>query len=724
MGDLVKPNESLIGQQNVPQQNNNNNNININNATGVSGAPVSGAPVSGEVPTQLEASEASSTKLLGTIDKNIRENKSGRIKIVVKHDKFEPITLYLNESDTISQIKENLSNKTQIASGKQVLKYNGKELKDTATLLTSSITNGAELRLETPTLADKNNIEIEKLSVVMNTNKNSKVNLTAKLFVFDDNKRINGEYPLLCTNVEYDRQYLETKSTFFEKVQVFFVQSEFEKFVLEPKRDIITIEEEKSEIIKKNIMLMLEILFPISFPIKDDVVTVFKPNNSFDFQKMLSKVFRESQHVYLSIDRPSTVTQVIWLDTISSNPVYVQLYELMKKYKVSLVTYVLEKFARKRTDDSFKSNEFIQKIEDIIKRATYILEGTKGFKQLLRSFQDFRRQHDNMETNRKKTELGRLIKSLKTLLSEKTNLKFIEELSPLESSIKIDEADDKVAIISLFEDYKEGRIDDIGLQKKLENYKRHGSTWWKLYFIFAGFKKNTSAYNSFVEEYVKRHVLQTSDDDRRNWYYYNNQSSNESKFYKSLSDIKFHFEFLAKIEDFMTKRRRSLTKDISEIFQEGETYTRVQLDKYLSLFKRTTPVNAGVDRVQQSKSKDEEDKNATKQKFYEIQLGVALVGGKVPNAPSNFWCAFNSAKLANDYKFLTKYDVGEIQLYPYVDIEENPQAEGKPLAEGKSQQAEFGTILNLKKRGGNKTYRKTYRKKKISVKGFSRKKGR
>ena len=613
---------------------------------------------------------------------------------------------------------------TQIASGKQVLKYNGTELQDNATVLSSNITNGTELRLETPSLADKNNIEIEKLSVVMSTNKNSKVNLTAKLFVFDDNRTINGEYPLLCTNVVYDRQYLETKPTFFEKVQVFFSESEFEKFIIEPKRDVITDEEEKSEIIKKNIMLMLEILFPISFPIKDDVVTVFKPNNSFDFQKMLSKVFRESQHVYLSIDRPSTVTQVIWLDTISSNPVYVQLYELMKKYKVSLISYVLDKFARKRTDDSFKSNEFIQKIEDIIKRATYILEGTKGFKQLLRSFQDFRRQHDNMNIIGKKTELGRLIKSLKTLLSEKTNLKFIDELIPLESSIQVDEADDKVALISLFDKYKKGSIDDTQLKKELESYKSHGSTWWKLYFIFAGFKKNTSAYNSFVEEYVKTHVLQTSGEDRRNWYYYNNQSSNESKFYKSLSDIKFHFEFLAKIEDFMTKRRRSLTRDISDIFKEEETYTRFKLDKYLSLFKRTPPVNAGVDRVQQSKSRDEEDKNTTKQKFYEIQLGVALVGGKVPNAPSNFWCAFNSAKLANDYKFLTKYDVGEIQLYPYVDIEESPQAEGKSPPERKPQQAEFGTILNLKKRGGNKTYRKTYRKKKISVKGFSRKKGR
>ena len=719
MGDLVKPNESLIGQQIVPQQNNNNNNNsnNINSNNDDNAITVSGeVPSTTIVPTQLMASEASSRKILGTNEKN------GRVKIVVKHDRFEPITLYLNESDTISQIKNNLATTTQIESGKQVLKYNGTELQDNATLLSSNITNGAELRLETPSLADKNNIEIEKLSVVMSTNKNSKVNLTAKLFVFDDNRTINGEYPLLCTNVEYDRQYLETKPTFFEKVQVFFSESEFEKFIIEPKRNIITNEEEKNEIIKKNIMLMLEILFPISFPIKDDVVTVFKPNNLFDFQKMLSKVFRESQHVYLSIDRPSTVTQVIWLDTISSNPVYVQLYELMKKYKVSLISYVLDKFARKRTDDSFKSNEFIQKIEDIIKRATYILEGTKGFKQLLRSFQDFRRQHDNMNIIGKKTELGRLIKSLKTLLSEKTNLKFIDELIPLESSIQIDEADDKVALISLFDKYKKGSIDDTQLKKELEIYKSHGSTWWKLYFIFAGFKKNTSVYNSFVEEYVKTHVLQTSGEDRRNWYYYNNQSSNESKFYKSLSDIKFHFEFLAKIEDFMTKRRRSLTKDISEIFKEEETYTRFKLDKYLSLFKRTLPVNAGVDRVQQSKSRDEEDKNTTKQKFYEIQIGVALVGGKVPNAPSNFWCAFNSAKLANDYKFLTKYDVGEIQLYPYVDIEENPQAEGR--LERKPQQAEFGTILNLKKRGGNKTYRKTYRKKKISVKGFSRKKGR
>jgi hypothetical protein len=547
-------------------------------------------------------------------------------------------------------------------------------------------------------MADKNNIEIEPLNIVMKTNKDSQVNLTAKLFVFDDNKQVSGDYPFLCTNVEYDRGYLDRKLTFFEKVQVFFSESEFEKFILEPKRDIIIDDNIKHETINKNIMLMLETFFPISFPIKDDVTTIFKSNSLFDFGKMLNKVFRESQHVYLNIDHPSTVTQVIWLDTVSSNPVYVQLYELMKKYKRNLISYVLDKFARKTTEVPF--NEVIRKIEDIIKRASVSFENSKELSTFYKSIEVLKRTFDKMDTESKKTKLCDRIETLKKLLLKKT-IKFDEELTRLESSIKVNEADDKQQIITAFDKYKSGTIDDNYLRRTFENYMGHGSTWWKLYFIFAGFKKNTSAYNSFVEEYVKRHVLQSRENNERSWYYYNTQSSNESKFYRNLSDLNFHFEFLAKIEDFITKRRRSLTKEISEIFQEGETFNRVQLDKFLSLFKRQRKTYAGVDRVQQSKSKDEEDKktNENQRKFYEIYIGVALVGGKVPNAPSNFWCAFNSAKLANDYKFLTKYDVGEIQLYPYVEIEETPPQIGQ------NANVPYGTILNLKKKGGGRRTR-------------------
>ncbi len=639
------------------------------------------------------------------------------------------MTFFVNSSDTISQIKERVRQKINVDPQKQLIKYNEKKLDEGAKTLEnydvySKEGNPAVLILETPNVADKNNIEIEKLSIIMNTNKDTKVNLTAKLFLFDDKKTLVGDYPLLCTNVEYDREYLETKQTFFEKVQVFFSQSEFEKFVIEPKREVISDDGEKNEIIKKNIMLMLEVLFPLSFPIKDDVSTISQQNNSsFDFEKMLFKVFRENQHVYLNIDRPSTVTQVIWLDTISSNPTYVQLYELIKKYKMNLISYVLEKFAKKPNENRFPFNEVIQKIEDILRSTSYTLEDTKGFKQFYKTFQSFRQKHNKTDANAKKSELTKIIGTLKKLLLEKANIRYDNDLNLLETSINTNEADDKSKITDIFESYKNGSLSDNDLRRNLQDYKNHGSTWWKLYFVFAGLKKNTSAYNTFVEEYVKRHVLQSSDDERRSYYYYNSHSSNESKFYKNLSDLKFHFEFMAKIEDFLSKKRKSLTREISDIFQESETYNRVQIDKYLSLYKRKETTNAGVDRVQQqTKSKDEEDKdkNETKQKFFEIQLGVALVGGKVPNAPSNFWCAFNSAKLANDYKFLTKYDVGEIQLYPYVDIEENPQADGKPTAE-------FGTILNLKekKKGGSRmTRRRTDLKKKIISKGFSRKRGR
>ena len=569
----------------------------------------------------------------------------------------------------------------------------------------------------------KDNMDIVKLNISLNTNKNSKLALNGSLFVFDDGKKINGDFPFLCTNVKYNVAYFDTKTTFYEKVQIFFSKPEFEKFVLSLSQNVITDGNEKLENIRNNILITLRILFPISFPVKDDVAQISKNNSgTFDFQSMFNKVIRQSEYVYLNIDKPSTVTQAIWLDTITSNPEYVELYELMKQYRKNLITYVFEKYARK-DDQELPYAEIYSNMKKLIDQSKYGMHKFPEKNQkLIALYEDIIKTSKIIQSQTKeklraeldphKKKLQEHIEQLKELLRDTIDSDTQDRLQMIDTQINTDRTKDKQMILDYFTSYREGRKTDDDLRKFLQDYKKHGSTWWKLYFILSGLKKNTSSYNTFVDDYVKQFI--SSSDDYGGYYYRQSTSNNENKFYKNLADLDFHFEFIKKVEDFVKQRRKPLAKKessgngttIADIFKDEDDALIIRHDAYMQLFikERKSPKKnyTGVDVITQSKPKDEEEKsNATteyKARFYEIQLAISLVGGRIPKAPSNFWCAFNSAKLAKDYNFLTKYDLGEIKFYPYVEIQE--EVPDQVAAVKKEEPKEFNTILNAKNRGG------------------------
>ncbi len=700
MGDLVKPNESPP-------------NINIGNT-----APVAITSQEAQAPAQAQApvkAPLTETKRANSfVNENIPiADKEFEIKIKYKRELI--LNIKVKPSYTLKFIKQYIAKDKQIPVEQQKLYLDQKELSDETlddgstpkTLTDLGIYKNSELVLETPSRPDRDNLEIVKLNVVMHTNKNKKESLTAKLFVFD--KPVKGEYPFLCTNVQYNKAYFDDK-TFFEIVQTFFNEKEFENFALSSSK--IVDKNDLNANIQANVMFMLEKLFPITFPIKDDVQTISRPD-MFNFEKMFQKILRQNDYVYLNIDRPSTVTQVIWLDTVRSNPVYVQLNDTMRKYKKDLTAFVLEKYAQKA--ESVTATDYYKKLNDelraFILRLNPSYKPDKSLTDLFFSINNIQNGDKIEQSDQKRKLLQNIAQSREVLRKKVFDEKILEELDRIESRSNIDESTDRSILKEWFTDFKKGSKTDDDIRSNLKNYKNHGSMWWKLYFIFAGLKKNTAAYNTFVDEYVKRFVLQTKDESRY-WY---SSSSNESRFYKNLSDFDFHFDFMKKVEEFVKQRRKSIS--LSNIFEETEDNYIMHMDNFLSL-PNNTP--ATVDKVREPKKKDEDGKesNEYKTKFYEIQLGVALVGGKVPNAPSDFWCAFNSAKLANDYKFLSKYDIGEIQLYPYIEIQEIVTEKKQPKAQESPQ--EFSTILNLKKGGARKTRNKRSFKKKTRKRSFYR----
>ena len=172
-------------------------------------------------------------------------------------------------------------------------------------------------------------LEIVELKIQMHTNMDTEVELTADKIA---NKSINGKYPFLCTNCRYSKDILKNK-TQNDVFDIFFNRQKFNTFVLASKlkKNQSITGRYYSSIVRENIIIMLNSLFPISFPVSDTVT--LKDGNATDIFEMGKNIlFKTNKYTYLNLNKPSTVTQVIWLNTISSNPIYYEINKLVKKY--------------------------------------------------------------------------------------------------------------------------------------------------------------------------------------------------------------------------------------------------------------------------------------------------------------------------------------------------------------------------------------------------------
>ena len=113
-------------------------------------------------------------------------------------------------------------------------------------------------------------LEIVELRIKMHTNMDTQVELTADKI---DNKKVSGKYPFLCTNIKYSDVLLKQK-TQDEIFDIFFNSQKFNNFVLvsKLKKKQTATTRYDPNIVKTNIIQMLNALFPISFPIKDRVI--------------------------------------------------------------------------------------------------------------------------------------------------------------------------------------------------------------------------------------------------------------------------------------------------------------------------------------------------------------------------------------------------------------------------------------------------------------------
>ena len=266
-------------------------------------------------------------------------------------------------------------------------------------------------------------LEIVELVIQMHTNMDTELAFTADII---ENAKVSGKNPFLCTNCKYSKDALMQKPI-GERFDIFFNRTKFYKYMLvsKLKKNQNIKSRYDSTIVRENINIMLNSLFQISFPIKDQVELM--DDRSVDFEKMIKNLFKSNEYTYLKLYKTSTVTQVIWLNTIGSNPIYFDIYQKNKKYNKKVMDYaetvdeVEIQDILKIEEDDVKISELQtyfnkHKIDDKKKKEEWILyflvsnfkQNTKEYNEFIKNYikkfineNSYSRYGDNSQQNEK-----------------------------------------------------------------------------------------------------------------------------------------------------------------------------------------------------------------------------------------------------------------------------------------------------------------------------------
>jgi hypothetical protein len=178
---------------------------------------------------------------------------------------------------------------------------------------------------------------IQPLQIIMNTNylAKSQFPLTSDLFEFPylSNKPSNLEkYPLISTNVKYDASRIRFL-THVERFQIVFGMSRLLQFISDlPIED----DSQKSEVLKHNTEFMLDMLFPMSYPVIKQLKMASNQKFSISaFDAIKKEAAYQKFNTYLKLDGKScTVDEIRFMDTFGANPIYVKLYDFAKDFLV------------------------------------------------------------------------------------------------------------------------------------------------------------------------------------------------------------------------------------------------------------------------------------------------------------------------------------------------------------------------------------------------------
>ena len=162
-----------------------------------------------------------------------------------------------------------------------------------------------------------------------------------------------SEDPFFTSDVKYNEKFLASKP-YGDILSIFFNRKEFAKAILKqneppaPGHAVAVISpEQKMENANENIMIMLKLLFPISYPTKNNLNTSYKkylqdkgPAISFDISDSFELFssgeitpFDKRNYSYLQLDSGiCTVSEVVWMNDVLNNKLYRELIDRIVEY--------------------------------------------------------------------------------------------------------------------------------------------------------------------------------------------------------------------------------------------------------------------------------------------------------------------------------------------------------------------------------------------------------
>lgn len=173
---------------------------------------------------------------------------------------------------------------------------------------------------------------IEELKVMLSTNlrgkSNQEIEFKISLLYYADVKMpdINlNEYPYFTFDVRYPISQLR-KLTLPDRVAFFFNKERFAELLTSYSSDIKIDNLQRKQNIQKNIMTMLQLLFPTKFPVIDDVgeSNERRKGNGNQFINPFAKTYFS----YLKMNSETyTIKKVVWLNDVFNHPLYRKLIQ-------------------------------------------------------------------------------------------------------------------------------------------------------------------------------------------------------------------------------------------------------------------------------------------------------------------------------------------------------------------------------------------------------------
>ena len=217
------------------------------------------------------------------------------------------------------------------------------------------------------------------------------------------------EYPYFIESIPYPEELLENKS-YRDLLQIFFNKDTFIKTIVEPFQSLKP-ETLDAKTIEKNIMIMLNLIFPTSYPSLNNINTSYNKyllKTPYELKFDMGELTRgmpgilnhnlKSEYSYLKINgKPYTITEILWVNDILNEPTYKELVDKLIEYNEWVVDIkhdiqeeqndLNQKFIKGLSDSEESESSFRITEEDI-----YLL---KKQKQIF-SKEDFEEEIKNM----------------------------------------------------------------------------------------------------------------------------------------------------------------------------------------------------------------------------------------------------------------------------------------------------------------------------------------